>query len=315
MKIAFVWDWPPTFEQTITWKDGLAAAIRELSNRGHDVRVYADTDKHIEHEYFMIRPISSYLYDNSPTDVVLMWGDMTRPNAMRFARLGVPMAICFAGGEALSYNTELFDHIFVESEVYRKKFADAGYSVSMAFGTNTELFKPESRQQPIFDVLFPATYARWKRHELLASATKDLKVCTAGYMYPDTRESDCYEVMQDSGALVLPHVSAEALRALYAASKCVVIPSMSSGGSQRTVLEAMAMNVPVVVTDSDKYDQLYLFRVEPNAIAIREMIDQLNGDNWPVNSREYILEKWSHITYADALEKELSRLCGQTLPS
>lgn len=309
MKIAFIWDWQPSYEQAVTWKDGLAAALRELSRRGHDVTLYTDCSDTIHHPWFDIKPIFTMGY--SEPDVILHWADMTRPHASEHFRLDIPMAICFAGGEALGENVDLFDHIFVESEAYRKKFADAGYSVSTAFGTNTELFKPEPRQQKIFDVAFPATYALWKRHNLLAQATKGLRTVTAGYMYPNTRESECYEVMQDNGALVLPHVSAEALRAIFAASKCVVIPSRSDGGSQRTVLEAMAMNIPVIVTDSDKFDWEGLHRVEPNAPAIREMIDKLNADNWPTNTRGYIEENWSHITYADAIEKELLRICGQ----
>jgi glycosyltransferase involved in cell wall biosynthesis len=308
VKIAFVWDWEPTHEQTVTWKDGLAAALKELIRRGHEVEVYADTDRMIEHPWFDIWPAHNLLRASYQPDVILHWADMTRPHAVEHAKLGVPMAICFAGGEALGENYELFDHIFVESEVYREKFEQANCSVSIAFGTNTDLFTPESRQQKVFDVLFPATYAKWKRHDLLASATKDLRVCTAGYMYPGTWESDCYEVMQDSGALVLPHVSAEALRALYAASKCVVVPSRSDGGSQRTVLEALAMNIPTIVCDSDKFDYPGTIRCEPNEHSMREAID------WAINRelpemRPAILADWSHITYADAIEKELLRLC------
>lgn len=305
MRISFIWDWEPSYEQTVTWKDGLAAAMRLLGER-HDVRMFTDCPYPIQHPWFTFYPIDG-VADFDP-DVILHWADMTRTHALEHVKLGKPMAICFAGGEPLSYNTELFDHIFVESEVYRKKFEDAGYSVSTAFGTNTDLFTPEPRQQKVFDALFPATYALWKRHDLLAQATQGLRVATAGYMYPGTWESECYEVMQDNGALVLPHVSAEALRALYAASKCVVIPSMSSGGSQRTVLEAMAMNVPVIVTDSDKFDWEHLYRVAPNPQAIREMIDKLNADEWPTNTRGYIEENWSHITYANAIESKLLEL-------
>lgn len=310
MRIAFVHDWQPSQEQAVTWKDGLAAAMRELATR-HDVRMFSDVPHPIQHEYFTIYPVDG-VAEYKP-DVILHWADMTRPHAAEHVKLGVPMAICFAGGECMSYNTDFFDHIFVESEVYRKKFADAGYSVSIAFGTNTDLFTPEPRQQKMFDILFPATYARWKRHELLAQATKGLRVATAGYMYPNTRESDCYEVMQDNGALVLPHVSAEALRALYAASKCVVIPSRSDGGSQRTVLEAMAMNIPLVVTDSDKYyqywpkDQFLPSVVAPTSDSVRYGIEEAIQQH--PTTRDHILKYWSHIIYADAIEKELLRLC------
>lgn len=306
MRIAFVWDWQPNFEQSITWKDGLAAALKELENRGHTVERYTDTLTPIPHEYGTIYRLKDF---DSNVDVILHWGDMTRPHAIEHAKLGIPMAICFAGGEALGENVELFDHIFVESEIYRKTFEEAGYSTSIAFGTNTELFKPIPRQKKVVDVIFPATYAKWKRHELLAAATKDYSVVTAGYMYPGTWESDCYEVMQDSGALTLPHVSADVLHHLYAASKVCVVPSMSSGGSQRTVLEAMAMNVPLVVTDSDKFDYCkgWASKCQPNVEDLREAIGvALKGGN--PNSRDYVLGLWSEYTYADALEKGLQAL-------
>ena len=116
MKISFVWDWEPSFEQTITWKDGLAAALKELENRGHSVNRFTDTLYPIPHEYGPIVPIDEGVIKQS--DVILHWGDMTRPHALPHSQLGIPMAVCFAGGEVLGENVGLFDHIFVESEVY-----------------------------------------------------------------------------------------------------------------------------------------------------------------------------------------------------
>lgn len=122
----------------------------------------------------------------------------------------------------------------------------------------------------------------------------------------ETHEQECWQVCLDNGVVVLPHVSANVLRNLYAASKVCVIPSMSSGGSQRTVLEAMAMNVPVVVTDSDKFDYDGLIRVEPTIEAVREGIEKALLSQ--TDTRDYILEKWSHIQYANALEKGLESI-------
>jgi glycosyltransferase involved in cell wall biosynthesis len=325
LKIAFVWDWNPPIEQIITWKDGLAAALAELENRGHIVELFTGGERYnelIDHPYFPIiqtKGISTQIADMQTkvrfgpdtfrADIILYWGDMTRPNAKPLRQLGIPMAICFAGGNPFGENVDLFDHIFVESDIYLQQFLAKDYtSVSVAFGTNTDLFVPVPQQPKIFDVVFPATFAAWKRHQLLADATKDLKSLAVGWMYND-HETECWQECLDKGTMVLPHVSADALRYLYAASKVCVIPSRSDGGSQRTVLEAMAMDIPVVVTDSDKFDfaEGKIYEAEPNAKDLKAMINMaLEAE---VDTRDYVVENWSHKTYADSLEKELLKLC------
>lgn len=312
LKIAFVWDWPPTEPQVITWEDGLMAALVELRKRGHDVQVYmpGTSNYWIDHSHFRVQvcqDLVAVIGEQKP-NVILHWADMTRPNAIPLYELGIPMAICFAGGEVDNYNTPYFEHIFVESEIYKEKLNNAGHNnVSIAFGTNTDLFSP-IHQVKTFDTIFPATFAAWKRHDLYSHATTDLTSLACGYIYTD-HEQECWQVCLDNGVTVLPHVSAPVLRYLYAASRVCVIPSRSDGGSQRTVLEAMAMNLPVVVCDSDKFDFAgdYITRVEPTIEALTEGInDSLKITN--INTREYVLDNWSHIQYADALEKGLNEI-------
>lgn len=299
LKINFVWDWQPNYWQSYTWTDGLAAALVELQKRGHEIRAYADTDQPVPNPMIPIRPLSEL--DTDWCDVFLHWADMTRPNLMKHFETGKPVAICFAGGEVLTRQTKYFSHIFVESQVYYDRYESAGFPVSIAFGTNTDLYKPV-QQAKVFDALFPATFAAWKRHELFAGATKGLAACAVGFMYDD-HEQECWQVCVDAGNLVLPHVSAEVLHRLYASSKTVVIPSLSSGGSQRTVLEALAMNIHCIVTDSDKFDYEGTIRVEPTAIELRRAIEEYKDTE--ANTREYILDTWSHIQYANNIEKGL----------
>ena len=312
MKISFVWDWEPEYHQSLTWQDGLAAALKELENRGHTLDVLASgkTDNVIKRKDFDIvvaTDIPQRVRDFAP-DVVLCWGDMTRPNAKPLKELGIPMAICFAGGEPITYNTYDFDHVFVESQVYKDVFEKADVDVSIAFGTNTDLFQPVE-QVKIFDTIFPATFAAWKRHDLYAHATSGLRSLACGYMYTD-HEQECWQECLKFGVTIMPHVSAEALQYLYAASRVCVITSLSSGGSQRTVLEAMAMNLPLIVTDSDKFDYANreVFRCNPDVQEIRSYINAILDGDHEVNTRDYILENWSHIQYADALEAGLSNL-------
>lgn len=313
LRLVFLWDWEPDYSQATVWEDGIAAALRELIRRGHDVMVVTTSNQPtvVKHPYFdmIVSDDVVVLVKDYKPDVILHWADMTRPHAVKLAGLGIPMALCFAGGELFAENIDLFDHIFVESNVYLTPLLEAGKSASIAFGTNTELFKP-MQQNKAFDVFFPATFAAWKRHELFAKASAGLRALAVGYMY-DKHEQECWQVCLDNGVTVLPHVAYNVLPRLYASSRTVMVPSMSSGGSQRTVLEAMAMNVPLIVCDSDKFDYVEgqeVLRVEPNVQAIRAAIDLSLGRDEPVNTRDYIVDNWSEYTYADSLEKGLKAL-------
>jgi len=312
MRIAFVHDWPVEWEQEYSWRDGLAAALRELGKR-HELKVLvcAEEDIVIPHPYFPITAtvdILGKVLQFTP-DVILMWGDCTRPNAEPLSQLKKPMALCFAGGNPFGKTNKYFQHFFVESSVYLNRFHASGNSASLAFGTNTELFQPVEATK-YFDAIFPATFADWKRHKIFAEATKGLNALAVGYMYMN-HEQHCWQECQRAGNLVLPHVSHETLKRLYAASKTCVITSNSQGGSQRTVLEAMAMNIPVIVMeDSDKTTE-YVREgggvvVKPNPLAIKQAIHRDMGKDW--NTRDYILNKWSEFNYADNLEKVLINL-------
>lgn len=313
MNIAFVWDWTPNIQQTLDWRDGLAAALKELGKRGNTVFVIVpgEEDTTLHHPYFDIAMTTDVvkLVKQIKPNVILHWGDFTRPHAEPLSKLGIPQAICFAGGECPHYTSPYFDHIFVESMVYRERLEEKSYdNVSIAFGTNTELYTPVE-QPKVFDTVFPATFAAWKRHELYAQATEGLVSLAVGYMY-ENHEQECWQTCISHGVAVLPHVSAEALHRIYAASRVCVVPSMSSGGSQRTVLEAMAMNLPLIITDSDKFDYAYglAFEAEPNSNSIRGFINAILDGQQETNTRDYVLKHWSEQKYADALEAGLEKI-------
>lgn len=312
MRIAFLWDWEFVQSQTPTWQDGLAAALNELRNRGHEVQVYMPgEDFYVQtplHEIIISSDVTQAIEYYKP-DVILHWADMTRPNALKLAELGIPMAVCFSGGNVNGENRDLFDWIFVESGVYAEQLDVAGKTnFSIAFGTNTDLFQPIIEQPKVFDALMVGTFALWKRHELFAQAVKGLSAAAFGYMYTE-HERECWEVCLKNGIPVFPHTSPEVLRYVYAASKVCVVPSRSDGGSQRTVLEAMAMNIPVVVTDSDKFDfGGHIYRAEPTVESIRGYVNALLDGQQTVNTRDYILARWSHKIYATELEAGLESI-------
>ncbi len=319
MRIAFIHDWEPDYFQELTWRDGLSRAVQLLGER-HQLKFYTlgKEETVLPHPFFNVNvmPSSERLVEDVKAffpDVILHWADMTRPNAKTLFEVGKPQAICYAGGNAKAGSEVFFEHVFVESQVYKDAFERMGVSTSTAFGTNTELFRPIPDMPKHFDVFFPATYCEWKRHKLLTDATDGLKVATAGFMY-EVQERHCYEYPRSKGVLTLPHIDANTLRWMYAASKCVVIPSRADGGSQRTVLEAMAMNIPLVVTeDSDKTSEYLIdaglaeYVVPPDKQSIREAVEKILGGAPYPETRPYIMEKWSEYVYADNIEKGL---CG-----
>lgn len=312
MRIAVLWDWLSEYEQSVTWSDGLAAALKELSTR-HEVKMFCPGDGNIiPNPYIPIHTVENVVYSiqSFKPDAVLIWADGTRPHIPLLYDTGLPLYLLFSGGETNLHTFAFFKHIFVESSSYLETFKKAGYSTSIAFGTNTDLFKPLPEQPKVIDVLFPATFALWKHHELFAEAVAPLpgvKVAV-GYIQRDGHERQCYDVCQNNGIMVLPHVSAQALHRLYAASKAVVVTSSSIGGSQRTILEAMAMNIPLVVTNNSEKTTEYLKDggfgtiVDSTAEAVRNAIIHIE----PANTRDYILNKWSHHNYASAIELGLS---------
>jgi len=314
IKLAFVWDWANTIPQLTNWKDGLAAALKILSNEW-EIKVYS-----IGQDMVFPAPYMPIILKSSPEllakeildfkpDAILFFADFTRPTIPHLAGKGIPMALCLAGGTFRNY-VDAFDLIFVESEVYKNQLESEGKNVIKAFGTNTELFKP-IKQPKIWDAIFPATFARWKRHYLFAGATGNTGLAV-GWIYQG-HETECWQVCQEKGTMVLPYVDAETLNYLYNASRTCVITSDKTGGSQRTVLETMATNIPVIVmADSDKTTE-YVKEcgigeiVEPSVEAIQKAVEKWK--NKQVNTREWVIKNYSAEIYAKKLKEGILSIC------
>lgn len=319
MRIAFLWDWDIVPEHAITWKDGLARAIQILGTR-HEVAFFAvGTYTDYPHEYFTIRsrPAGDVLVkeiEDFKPDVILHWADFTRMHARPLSKLGIPMALCFAGGNTQAENCYRFSHVFFENEEYKAKFEqETGISCSIAFGANTELFSPKLEMKKQFDVCNFSVFADWKRHKLLIQSTLDidreLRVVCSGHKYYD-HEQYCWQYPMSMGALILPNMSADAVSHMMAASKVCLLTSSSQGGSQRTVLEAMAMNIPLVICDDSsklleyvKEGGGFVANHDDPRDVYNKIIEAMNVKDW--NTRDYILSKWTENHYADAIEKGL----------
>lgn len=321
MKIAFVWDWDNELLQIVSWFDGLAGALRELSKKA-DVKIYTQVrgvsrETLLPHPYFDVwayadhKQMTAKVEEDKP-DVVLFWADFTRPAITELYRK-FPSAICYSGGNTRAPVAHFFGKIFVESKVYMDQLIEDDIDpekVVQAFGTNTEVFAPQESIK-MFDVFFPATFADWKRHHLFADAARGMSAFACGWY--QEHEPWCYEACKQAGILTTQHTLPHNLVDFYAASHCVCVTSESVGGSQRTVLEAMAMNVPVIVmADSDKCSE-YLYDsgnpdmvVAPDPQEIRRAIQ--GCEDLVVDTRPWILNNFSEHIYADKLYKGLCEL-------
>ncbi len=274
IQLAFICDMPR--DHFLYWNDGLKAALNYLA------AVYD-----WEISIFNIQSMRNAQIEDK-YDFVLFWGSLSKPQhaSKKFRKQG----LCFAGGVTYHPSMKNFDIIFAESEKDYQEFKELGVKVVKAFGTNTDLFREIPEQTKVWDYIFPAAYAKWKRHDLFVEhiKKKKAKALVVGHMQPDDWEKECYEVCLKSGITVLPWVSADALVWLYNASKKVLVTSDSTGGSQRVVLEAIMCGLEV--------------EMDTNSPKLLELKGLTKKD---------VVKKWSHAAYAEALKKGIESIVNE----
>lgn len=302
--ISFVWDFTVHPLDLYGWDDGLRAALQILAEKyNYYVDVIA-SDKAEE--------IYQRIEEKSP-DFILCWGSLDRPSFAGIKEFKKPTGLCFAGGPTEHPQTDNFDVIFVENQVYKEAFSKQDRNVHIAFGTNDIIFRPISGLKKKWVGIYPAAFAKWKRHELFAQALgKD--GLAIGKIIPE--EVECMKVCMDNGVTVMPQVPYGVLPFLYNQSQYAVITASTVGGSQRAVLEAMACNVwPIVMNDSEKCAEFVLDSgfgsvVNPHYTDIAAEVH--NAVAKVVKSkdigRDYVMRKYSAERYADALHAEISKL-------
>ncbi len=271
IKLAFICDMPR--DHFMHWNDGLRAALNYLATvYGWEISVFnigSMINSRIEDKY----------------DFVLFWGAFEKKEHefKKFKKQG----LCFAGGPTYHPRMNNFDIIFAESEVDFKEFKKYGIKTVKAFGTNTNLFKEIPEQPKIWDYIFPAAFAKWKRHDLFTEIIKKkkAKALAVGYMQPNGWEKETYEVCLANGITVLPWVSIDALVWLYNSSKKLLVTSDATGGSQRVVLEAKMCGLEV--------------EMETDSLKLLELKDL---------TKEDIEKNWSQATYAEALRKGIKSI-------
>lgn len=285
-RVAFVWNYDVQQIHLLYWWDGLRAAIDKLSEF-HDVRVFTRQ--------------TVGLIDDFKPDVILVWGSIDSPLCDHIQTFGVPSAFLYAGGPKDHPNFLNFNHIFYESEVDGDEFRSRGHSTSRAFGTNTELFTIQ-KQPKIFDAIYPATFAKWKRHDIFANAMRGTRSVALGF-WQDV-ETECRTVCEDAGLLVLKAVHPEVLVGMYNASRATVLTADAVGGCQRAVLESLACGVPVVIMADNKKCQFDLPGIsmattpeDVRAFALTE------SQHSPECLRRAVVENYSETVYMNQLRE------------
>lgn len=314
MRLALCNDWYDKKSAVFWNKDGILKAMQVLRDKyGWDVTFFKKHEKTFtwEHDYvhldFSPDPVATAEKWNP--DAYLLFADFSRQISDEIAATGRPFAQAYTGGRFTEHATK--PHIvFTESKSYIPWMESVGVrKVVQAFGTNTELFKPMPNPK-IFDAFFPATGALWKRHHLFAEAMGP-RGLVCGWWQP--HEPQCLEVCQQHNTAVLHHQMAESVAYLYNMSKTVLITSSDVGGSQRSVLEAMASNVPVIVMDDSTMTTEYVRDagvgaiIPPDVQQIRNAVNEWKDKQ--VNTRDWVLKNYSEWVYADKLKEGIESIC------
>lgn len=281
LKIAILHPWDRAkWTEPLMW-DGLHGALKVVGEK-HQVDWFLQGDL----------PDDSY-------DWIIPWGVMSIPFNVTIEKYKGRKAMFCAGHPQDTAYMEKFEAVFVESPKVQEQMSKHHANVILAFGTDTDFFKP-TNEEKMFDVFYPATYSPWKRQDLFAYSTDEFRALTGGVIQPDGQE--LYNLCnQINGYVMGGLIPTNLVAKLYNMTKVVLITGWH--GSERTALEAMASNIPlIVVEDNDLVCSLVndeVIIVEPHFVKIKKAIKESLEKK--VNTREYILKNYSHHIYAQKI--------------
>lgn len=232
MNIAIVWWFGKASKIWNFWRDGLRAAIE----------VIGETN---EVDYFLDERVPSV---ESHYDAVIVWGDSNCPFLRNIHQYSGKKGIFLTTNPTNLGNLFGLDAIYCESEPVYQEVRRHGLRAIKAFGTDTAFFKPDETVVKDIEYFYPACFSRWKKQSSIAHLGSRL-LCV-GTMEPDG--VDELEACRKSGVRVeVGYFPAEKIQSYYQRTQKILIPAIH--GSERTVLEAMSMNIlPTVAPENGK---------------------------------------------------------------
>lgn len=264
-RIAVVWNFEPAKKIFPYWRDGLRRAL-EIIARTHKVHLYMGEDyKQAKDEY----------------DAILIWADSNEPTIDFFEQYTVRKGIVLTTMPQNINNLLKYDIVFCESKPVYRACRENFLNSMHAFGVDTEFYKPFKNVNKDLPYFYPATFSPWKRQRDIAHYGQGL-LCV-GTVQPDGQE-DLQACLDNRVKVETGYFPAEYIRDYYNKAKSVIIPAFH--GSERTVLEAMSMDIfPLVTAHNEK---AYSF--------VQEFV------NSPYESpREFVIRKYSAERYAKVL--------------
>lgn len=265
LRIAVIWYWDRASEIWPNWRDGYRAAWEEI-DKVHQVDWFLD--KHLP------SPSDNY-------DFIYLWDD-SNSEFFKF----IDDYKC-RKGMSLTTNPQNYDNlskldvVFCESNPVYDLLRPHGIRTIKAFGTDTKFFSPDNTEKDI-PYFYPATFSPWKRQKDIAYLSSDL-LCV-GTVQPDG-ESELRACKDAKVKVEVGYFPAKKIRDYYRRAKKVIIPAIH--GSERTVLEAMSMNIPVEVTDFHNQKS-------------RSYIQEFEASEFE-STREFILTNYSEKVFAKNL--------------
>lgn len=292
LRIAIIWYFDKAKWVEPYWRDGHKAAF-DILKKDHEVDFFLGTDFEIEDKY----------------DFMLLWDSSHSGFIPKLKDYKAKKGLCLTTDLGINIeNLRNFDVIFAEAEPVYQAIRNEGIRCIKAFGTDIHFYNDEEKYRTKqFPAFYPATFSPWKRQALFAEALGSDGVCL-GTMQPDGVE--IYEKCLQKGVRTLVgYVPAEIVREFYRMSKVVVVTAWE--GSGRTVLEALAMNIPIIVTRDNHKAVSYLREaghgalVDPDPKAIQAAYWQLV--NKKVNSRDFVIKNYSGEVFAKQLLKGMEK--------
>lgn len=288
LKIAFIWQ-TSSKETFPFWQDGYRAALDIVAEK-HDLGWYLGTFEELEKIHI---PKNKY-------DVLMFWGGSN--NKYHQVMIGRPerKLWLYPGGDIYLDIVGQYNVVFTEDKFYEERLKKAGTRVIRVTGTNTAIFKPEKRKK-YFGAFYPATFSPWKRQDLFAEAVGKEGLCS-GTCQPDGKEllEKCLEL---GTKVIIGYLPAESLAMLYNMSEVVILPV--AHGSQRTLLEALGMNIPCVV--GNYFKPTMDLALEIGGTEIVDLKPKMIRKAWlkmrrkKINTRSYVIHHYGEKQFAEKL--------------